>query len=320
MTSTDTAPAEDLAAVNLPRVNLIVFPGAFNWPVWVAQEQGFFARRGIEVRVIHTPGSVFQWGSLAAGRADLAITLMDNVVAYREGQGEAPVRVPDAVALMAADTSLLPALVTLPEFRRYADLRGHRIAIDARATGYALVLIAMLEQGGLGPDDYVLERAGGVLQRFEAVRRGEYAGALFNSPFERLLEEAGFNRLDTAASVVRRYQGHVVAASQGWAAAHRPLVEAFLGGFRDAVAWLYDPDRRDAAFATFARHMPEAAPDAAATAHGVLFDPVTGLPRDGALDLEGIAAVLRLRAAQGVPPRPLAAPEGYCDPSFLAGA
>ena len=39
---------------------------------------------------------------------------MDNVVAYREGQGEAPVTVPDAIAVMASDALLMPALMTQP--------------------------------------------------------------------------------------------------------------------------------------------------------------------------------------------------------------
>jgi len=38
-------------------VNLIVFPGGFNWPVWVAQEKGFFAKNGLEVKVTPTPSS-----------------------------------------------------------------------------------------------------------------------------------------------------------------------------------------------------------------------------------------------------------------------
>src|SRR6266550_4511621 len=37
-------------------VNVIVFPGGFNWPIWVAQERGLFAARGIEVAVTETPG------------------------------------------------------------------------------------------------------------------------------------------------------------------------------------------------------------------------------------------------------------------------
>ena len=34
---------ERAAAQNLEPVSVIVFPGGFNWPIWVAQEKGYFA-------------------------------------------------------------------------------------------------------------------------------------------------------------------------------------------------------------------------------------------------------------------------------------
>ncbi|MCZ7598620.1 MAG: hypothetical protein M5U09_14045 [Gammaproteobacteria bacterium] len=45
-----------------------------------------FARHGVRIEVMETPGSVFQLVELVEGRADLAITLVDNVLAYREGR------------------------------------------------------------------------------------------------------------------------------------------------------------------------------------------------------------------------------------------
>ena len=102
--------------------------GAFNWPIWVAQDRDLFAENGVSVQVEETPGSVVQWTSLAKGHSDLAITLMDNVVAYREGQGEAPVTVPDAIAVMASDATVMPTLVTRPDIKSYADLKGRSLS------------------------------------------------------------------------------------------------------------------------------------------------------------------------------------------------
>jgi ABC-type nitrate/sulfonate/bicarbonate transport system substrate-binding protein len=117
-------------------IRLVVFPGGFNWPVWVAQAKGLFGGNGVTVEVTPTPGSVFQLAGLIEGRFDMAITLIDNVIAYREGQGEIPVTGPDLIAVMAADTCVYPALVTLPEIRQYADLRGKTLSVDAMTTGY----------------------------------------------------------------------------------------------------------------------------------------------------------------------------------------
>ena len=71
------------------RVN--VFPGGFNWPLYVACEKGFFAAENLDVAVEGTPNSVTQMTDLAAGRFEIAMTAADNIVAYVEGQGEAPI-------------------------------------------------------------------------------------------------------------------------------------------------------------------------------------------------------------------------------------
>jgi ABC-type nitrate/sulfonate/bicarbonate transport system substrate-binding protein len=88
-------------AQNLEPVSVIVFPGGFNWPIWAAQEKGYFAEGGIEVRLTPTPSSVFQLTGLIEGRFDIAETAVDNVIAYMEGQGEASVSVkPDLFVFM----------------------------------------------------------------------------------------------------------------------------------------------------------------------------------------------------------------------------
>jgi len=301
-------------------VRLIVFPGGFNWPVWVAQRHGFFERRGVALELMTTPGSVFQWTTLAEGRADLAITLMDNVVAYREGQGAPGIVVPDAIALMGVDVRAMPTLVTTPAIRSYAELRGQRLAVDALVTGNALVLRGMLERGGLSSGDYRLEQSGGVAQRFEALTRHEYAGSLFNSPLDAQLIALGFHPLDSAQSLLGRFQGHVVAARRSWAEANRASVVSVLRALLGALAWLYAPENRDAAFELYRDNMPGATAQAAATAHSVLFDTASGFPRDGALDVEGIAAVLALRARYGEPNKVLREPAHYYDGGFLAEA
>src|SRR4051794_31141306 len=65
-------------------VSVIVFPGGFNWPIWIAQEKGYFARGNIEVKLTNTPNSVFQLTGLIDGKFDIAMTAIDNVIAYME--------------------------------------------------------------------------------------------------------------------------------------------------------------------------------------------------------------------------------------------
>jgi ABC-type nitrate/sulfonate/bicarbonate transport system substrate-binding protein len=163
-------------------------------------------------------------------------------------------------------------------------------------------------------------RVGGVAHRFEALKRREHAGSIFNAPFAGQLSALGYNVLDTASDIIGAYQGHVLAARRGWAERNRAQVVAFIRGFCNAVEWLYDPANRAEAFAIFERNSTEHGPDAAASAYAVLFEAKTGFTRKGAFDADGIAQVLALRARYGTPNKPLGEFTSYCDLSFLEQA
>jgi ABC-type nitrate/sulfonate/bicarbonate transport system substrate-binding protein len=301
-------------------VRLIVFPGGFNWPVWVAQAKGWYADNGIALEVTPTPGSVFQLSNLIEGRFDIAITLIDNVIAYREGQGEVPVTGLDLFAFMAADTRVLPTLITLPEITRYADLRGKTLTLDAMTTGYAFVLQAMLAHGGLRPHEYSLKSVGGAQQRYHDMLARNHAGCLLNSPFEGLLQAEGFNALDTASDVIGKYQGQVAAARRSWAADHPHAVTGFARAFLAGVRWLYDARNRNEAFEIFRANVSGATAAAAETAHAVLFSSANGFPADGRVDAEALRNVIALRGRFGVPAKTLGQPSDYYDASFVEEA
>lgn len=106
------------------RLKVNVFPAGFLLPLWVAQDKGFFARNGVEAEFINTPNSVQQMTGLIDGRFDIAMTAIDNVVAYMEGQGEAPTQAkPDIVGVMGSSSGFL-SLIVKPEVKTLAELRG----------------------------------------------------------------------------------------------------------------------------------------------------------------------------------------------------
>jgi ABC-type nitrate/sulfonate/bicarbonate transport system substrate-binding protein len=143
------------AAASAPRspVTLNVFPGGFNWPPFAALDKGFFAANGLEVTLQSTPNSVSQMTGLANGAFDISITAVDNIVAYVEGRGEAPIGPqPDFFAFMGSDNGFL-SLVARPEIKCIDDLKGKTLSVDARNTGYTFVLLEMLRRGGLAKSD-----------------------------------------------------------------------------------------------------------------------------------------------------------------------
>lgn len=298
-------------------LNVIVFPGGFNWPIWAAETKGFFAREGLAVKTTPTPNSTFQMKGLIQGDFDIAMTAMDNVVAYREGQGEAGVDGPDLVAVMGSDRGFL-RLVTAPQVRTYADLRGKTLSVDALTTGYAFVLLAMLEREGLQLGrDYRTERAGGVMQRYNALIEGKHAGTMLISPFDITAQSQGFNVLGTAGHALESYQGVVAAVRQSWARSNSDKVQGYVNAFADAVEWLYDPSNKNEAIRIFLANMPpNTTAHAAETAYRTLMSEQDGFQRHGRVDARGVETVVRLRGQFGRQGAVLQPAASYIDDSF----
>jgi len=301
-------------------VNVIVFPGGFNWPIWVAQEKGLFAKHGIAPTVTPTPSSAFQLQNLIEGKFDIAMTAIDNLIAYREGQGEAKVDGPDLIAFMGGDNGFL-RLVAVPEVKSFGELRGKTLSVDALTTGYAFVLLELMERNGLALNrDYRTERAGGVLQRFNALLEKKHAGTMLISPFEVQAEAQGFNRLANASDALGSYQGLVGGARKAWADVNHDAVVGYIRAFSEAVDWLYAPQNRSEAIAIFRKNLPQATEQAASTAYGVLLSPKDGFQRKAQIDLKGVETVLRLRSKYGQPQKALSDPARYYDDRFYRAA
>jgi ABC-type nitrate/sulfonate/bicarbonate transport system substrate-binding protein len=306
-------------AQNLEPVSVIVFPGGFNWPIWVAQEKGYFAKGGIEVKLTPTPNSVFQLTGLIEGKFDIAPTAIDNVIAYMEGQGEASVSVkPDLIVFMGGDNGLL-SLTVLPEIKTYADLKGKTLSVDAMTTGYAFVLFDLLKRNGLAPGDYNVVKAGGVLERWERLRKREHDGTMLLAPFDILAKANGFNVLQYAIDVYGQYQGISGAARRSWAAENPRKLVAYIRGYREGLTWLFDPANKQEAIALLRKNLPQFSETLAEQSYGVLVSP-KGFAADGALSIEGVRRVLMLRSEYGEPKRALTDPLRYYDPQYYEAA
>jgi len=307
-----------MKADNLPVVAVNVFPGGFNWGVYVAQDRGFFAEAGISVEVQDTPNSVAQMTDFSLCKFDVAMTAVDNIVAYVEGQGEAPIGPQtDFTAVMGSDSGFL-SLVAAPSVRKIGDLAGQILSVDALTTGYAFVLYEIMRRSGLDKNkgDYAIVRAGGMAARWEGLREGKHAATLLSAPYNLIAKNAGFIELAKATDVIGPYQGNVAAVRRSWAAQNREKVSAYVRAYRRAIAWLYQSENREAAIAILKAHLPQMPQAIAEASYGELLDPARGFFKTCAIDPIGLKCVLDLRSRYGRLLKPLHDPTKYCDLSF----
>jgi ABC-type nitrate/sulfonate/bicarbonate transport system substrate-binding protein len=290
------------------RVN--VFAGGFNWPIFIGIEKGFFAHQDLAVELQATAGSVAQMTDLAAGKFEIAMTAFDNVVAYVEGQGEAPIGPqPEFFAFMGSDDSFL-RLVAQPGVSRVSDLRGRSVSVDAATTGYAFALFDILEREGLRQGDYTVVKVGGMAKRFEDLCRGNSAATLLSVPYDLLAQRAGLRVLGPLGGL---YQGNVAAATRGWATSNPACTAGYIRGYLDALRWLCEPANKRDACAILERYVAGMNAELALASYPVLLDSECGFFRDGRLKEHGVRRVLDLRSRYATGQRSLGDAAKYVD-------
>jgi ABC-type nitrate/sulfonate/bicarbonate transport system substrate-binding protein len=244
------------------------------------------------------------------------MTAIDNIVAYREGQGAAGVDGSDLVAVMGADNGFLK-LVSVPEITAIPQLKGRDVSVDSLTTGYAFVLLEILERNGLLLDrDYRTVPAGGVLQRYEQLLEGKHAATMLISPFDVLAKSRGMNVLADASAALGSYQGLVAGTRRTWAQQNANLVMGYIRAYRRSLEWLYDQRNKQAALELFQRNVPNSNPQTAAIAYDVLLDPQSGFTRDARLNEAGTQTVLALREKYGKPTKKMQGVRSYYDSRF----
>jgi ABC-type nitrate/sulfonate/bicarbonate transport system substrate-binding protein len=211
-------------------------------------------------------------------------------------------------------------LVVEPQIASIADLRGRTLGVDAVATGFSMVLMKLLANGGLNEGDYRLEPAGGTPQRAQALLENRFVGTMLPTPFELLPESRGYRRLADTTEALGPYQSTAGVARRSWAATHRAALVSFIRAGVASLDWLRDPANRDEAVAIYMRSQPNASRELAARAVESMIGPREGFSPRGRLDAAAMQTVLRLRSEFGRPQRALTDPSRYVDESFYAEA
>jgi len=301
-------------------LQVIVFAGGANWPLWVAEEKGYFQSQGLEVKVTPTPGSVYLVTNLVDGKFDIGFMTFDNIPAYNEGQGEVKLDKPaDLFAFMGGLTGGL-RLMAHPDIKSIADLKGRALAVDSPDTGYSLMMRKMLERGGLADGDYRYENMGGTGERTEALMQNKTVATIVTSPLDLLPLSKGY-RVLADSKEIGPYQATLYVARREWAQAHEAELVGFIRAQLAALRWLADPGHRDEAVAIYRKHLPKASEQSAQKAwEALLTKPDEGLTRDGRIDMAGVTTVLKLRSEYGRPKKELTHPFSYVEESYFRKA
>jgi ABC-type nitrate/sulfonate/bicarbonate transport system substrate-binding protein len=287
------------------------FPSGGTWPIHIGLTKGFFTQEGLNVRLTTVESSTSQIKGMMDGSYDLALTALDNVIAYDEGQGATKFdRNPDLFAFMGGEGGSLH-LIAAHGVGSVEGLKGKTLAVDAKNTGFAFVLYDIAAKHGLDASDYKLLAVGNSQRRLDALTSGRAQAALLNRPFDAFAEAKGFNDLVSMREVFPHYQSSVGMARVAWAREHRDALVAFIRAYTKASKWLFDPVNKAAAKNILMHNTKGISAEQAEDIYETTTGPGSVVSPTAALDPEGVTTVVRLRSLYGEPKRDLRASDFY---------
>jgi ABC-type nitrate/sulfonate/bicarbonate transport system substrate-binding protein len=204
--------------------------------VEVARRRGLFEAAGLDVSTATVPSSSAQWHDLDAGRADLAVTATDNLLAWNSTGSDIAV-----VAQIETTTDL--ALMLRPGLGSIEQPAVVRLAVDAPTNGFAIVAYAMMAALGRTPAQYDVIEVGGVRERFDALDRGDVDASLLAPPLDEMGRGRGMTAAMRIGQLTRSYPGLGVVARRSWLDVHVDEAAAYLLALDDANRWLRDAPR-----------------------------------------------------------------------------
>lgn len=292
------------------RLSVMVFPGMANLPIFAAQANGFFARRGLAVDVAYAPNSDALRNGLADGKFQIVHAAVDNAVAM------IAVAKADATIVIGGDSGFQEMFVT-PEIGSYADIRGKPVLVDAPNTAFAFLLYGMLKKNGLDKSDYQIKPIGGTPLRLKGMEDKVGVTAMLMPPFSIQAAGAGLKSFGFAIRELGPYQATGGFVMRKWATANAETLVHYLQAYLDGLRWGLDPANKSAMIKLYADNL-KLPDDVAEKTYEIAVTPGSGLAKDAQFDMDGFRRVLDLRAEfEGGAPQP---PEKFLDMSYYDAA
>ena len=296
------------------KMTVVTFAGATNIAVWIASDKGYFKREGLDVTHEITRGSTAVIEGLMNGKYQIASTAFDNHVANTEGVGDINIPGYDLIGIAGVHSGM-NKIVTRPEIKSFADLKGKVVASDALTSGYGLVLVRILEMNGLKRDrDFSALAVGSGPNRLAALKDNRAQAAALSSPDDIEGKKLGFNILADATEVIGTYQGSAFITRRAYAKEHDKDVVAFLRAIVTATDEVFAD--KPGAVKVLRTRIKDLSEEDASTIYETMTAGKGGLNRRAKVNMDGVKTLIALRNELSGAKKIDSAPEKYVDLSY----
>lgn len=254
-------------------------------PLWIAHEQGIFAKYGIDAQPILIRGAPTLVAGLASGDIHIGRTggsaMLAAVAAGHDFR---------FVASFSSRNTY--DLVVRPNIKRAEDLRGKRFAVTSIGGTTWMGILLWLEHLGLDQqrDQIQMQVVGDQGIQAQAVENGLCDAAVLDGAFSRKLQQKGMTILHEYTEMTKLLAGQSMVVPGALLKQKSDLAENYLKAEIEALAYSLAPKNKPAVIKSLMRHLRT---DAASAEDGYL-DLTRGVDRKPIPSVEGLRNVQRL--------------------------
>jgi ABC-type nitrate/sulfonate/bicarbonate transport system substrate-binding protein len=255
-------------------------------PLWIAHEQKFFAKYGVDSTVLLVRQIQIMVSGLGTGEIDLALTSGSTLLGAAAGGL-------DAKMVAALNAKVTYDLVAAPGIKTAKDLRGKRFGIQAFGGGLWMGAMLGLESLGLDPqrDNINVLQIGDQSVIAQALDVGNIDAAALDGVFSRRLKQKGFNILAEFSQANIPTIGLGLVAKSAFIRDRQDVLEGVLKGLSESVALILSPKSKPTVLKTIMQHLRIKDPTAAEEGYQ---DLLTGLDKKLVPSIEGLRNTQRL--------------------------
>jgi len=241
-----------LSEAAAPLTKILMTTGAFSereGVVFVAQDQGFFRKYGLDVRFVHVRSGPVGMAALAAGESQLHVGSVTGATLGAVAEGS------DAVFVAGLINKLTGAIVVSPKIKGPSDLKGKTLGVSSASGGSWVFTMLALEHWGLEPkrDGITIRIVGNDSVRAQAIMSETIDGAHLGYTFASMLQGQGYPVLADLAKLPIPYQGTGVITRRSFIASSPAIVEDILRALVESIAFIQEPGNKAAVLKSLAR-------------------------------------------------------------------
>ena len=198
---------------------------------WVAQEEGFFKKNGLEVELVHIPSTSRVIQVMLAG--ELHYSYMDgrnSVTAALQGA--------DVVILSGVANRLVFSFMARPEIKSVRELKGKKIGVTRIGSSTHSVTLWVMNRHGLKPEEYQLLQLVDVPNIFTAIAAGQIDAGALSPPTNFRARKAGLSELIDLSKEGPEYVSVAIGSRRSVVKANEEMTRRFIRGYSEGVQFL----------------------------------------------------------------------------------